>query len=258
VVEAVSTAASAVSEFAQAALPMVAGIAAGVLTTAGCLAVTGGAGSAGCVVAGFAAGSAVTSALSCPPGRSIVGCAARGGAAGAVGGAVFVATGGMGSGMTAAIVSGAASNGASSAAAQYLDTGEIDGRLVAFDAAVGGVTGAFGARGKGRRSPSGQSGAGHPPTRPGGGAHPSGGNPTAGGAARPEFEITADEWLARENYSPHNDPNLVTETGDPAVYPPDYDSPFAPSPMGPTGGSKGRRLVAGLIKAFDNADKWLF
>jgi len=145
VVEAVSTAAQAVSEFAQAALPVVAGIAAGALTTLGCLAATGGAGSAACVVAGFAVGSAVTSALSCPPGRSIAGCAVRGGAAGLVGGAVFVATGGAGSGLAAGIISGGASSAASSATQQYLDTGHVDMGTVAVQGVVGAAQGGFGA-----------------------------------------------------------------------------------------------------------------
>ncbi|MEJ3746357.1 RHS repeat-associated core domain-containing protein [Actinomycetes bacterium KLBMP 9797] len=155
VVEEVSAAAQAVSEFARAALPMVAGIAAGVLTTAGCLAVTGGAGSAGCVVAGFAAGGAVTSALSCPPGRSIAGCAARGGAAGAVGGTIFVATGGTGSSLSAAVVSGGLSSAGSTATEQYLSTGEVDAGSVVRSgvtgAAIGGLThGAGRVRGRAR------------------------------------------------------------------------------------------------------------
>ena len=146
VVDAVSTAARAVSEFAQAALPIVAGIAAGALTTIGCLAATGGAGSAACVVAGFAVGGAVTSALNCPPGRSIAGCAVRGGAAGAIGGAVFVATGGTGGGVAAGIISGAASSGAQTATQQYLDTGELDAGGIATSMAIGGALGGAQAR----------------------------------------------------------------------------------------------------------------
>jgi RHS repeat-associated protein len=140
VVSAVTTAVKTVSEFAQAALPMVAGIAAGLLTTGGCLLATGGAGSAACVVAGFAVGSAVTSALSCPPGRSIAGCAARGAVAGAVGGAVFVATGGTGGGLSAAIIAGGLSAGASTATEDVLTTGHVDPGSVLKSAVVSGAT----------------------------------------------------------------------------------------------------------------------
>jgi RHS repeat-associated protein len=146
VVHAVSVAAQKASEFAQAALPMVAGIAAGLLTTAGCLALTGGAGSAACVVAGFAVGSAVASALSCPPGRSIAGCALRGGAAGLVAGAVFVATGGTGGGISAAIIAGGLSSAAGSAAQQYLDTGHVNATQVAEAGVAGAVLGGAGAK----------------------------------------------------------------------------------------------------------------
>jgi RHS repeat-associated protein len=146
VVHDVSVAAQKVSEFAQAALPMVAGIAAGVLTTAGCLAITGGAGSAACVVAGFAVGGAVSGALNCPPGASVAGCAVRGGAAGLVGGAVFVATGGMGGGLSAGIIAGGLSSAASSATQQYLDTGHVDAASVAQSGVEGAVFGGLGAR----------------------------------------------------------------------------------------------------------------
>ncbi|MBO0879743.1 MAG: hypothetical protein J2P17_05110, partial [Mycobacterium sp.] len=149
VVQAVSTAVHAVSEFAQAVLPAVAAIGAGLLTTAGCLAITGGAGSAGCIVAGFAVGGAVMSAMNCPPGKSIAGCAVRGAVAGAVGGLVFVATGGTGGGISAAIISGAASSAASSATDQFLSTGHVNAGQVATDAVVGGATaGTFKAGGR--------------------------------------------------------------------------------------------------------------
>jgi RHS repeat-associated protein len=149
VVSAVSTAVKTVSEYAQAALPMVAGIAAGLLTTGGCLLATGGAGSVACVIAGFAVGSAVTSALSCPPGRSIAGCAARGAVAGAVGGAVFVATGGTGGGVSAAIIAGGLSAGASTATEDVLTTGHVDAGNVLRSAVIGGGTAGI-LRGAGR------------------------------------------------------------------------------------------------------------
>jgi RHS repeat-associated protein len=155
VVENVSTALQAVSEVAQSALPMVAGIAAGALTTAGCLAITGGAGSAACIVAGFAVGSAVTSALSCAPGQSIAGCAARGAVTGAIGGAVFVATGGLGSGLSAAIVAGGASSAATSATEQLVTTGRVDASQVLEQGVVGAATGGI-ARGLARGLPEGR------------------------------------------------------------------------------------------------------
>jgi RHS repeat-associated protein len=141
VVQTVSTAVRAVSEFAQAALPTLAGIAAGVLTTAGCLAATGGAGSAACIVAGFAVGGAVTNALNCSPGHSIAGCAVQGGVTGAVGGAVFVATGGTGAGITAALVSGGLSQAASDATGQFLSNGSIDPTEVLQQGVTGAATG---------------------------------------------------------------------------------------------------------------------
>jgi hypothetical protein len=138
VVEGVSTAVRAVSEFAQAALPyVVAGLA-----TAGCLAVTSGVGSVGC----FAAGGALLGAMTCPPGRSIAGCAVRGGVAGTVGGVVFLGTAGIGSGVTAGIISGATSSGAQTATQQYLDTGHLDARGIATSAVLGGAMGGIGAR----------------------------------------------------------------------------------------------------------------
>ncbi|HXM56152.1 MAG TPA: polymorphic toxin-type HINT domain-containing protein, partial [Candidatus Dormibacteraeota bacterium] len=140
VVQTVSTAVRAVSEFAQAALPTLAGIAAGFLTAAGCLAATGGAGSAACIVAGFAVGGAVTNALNCPPGHSIAGCAVRGGVTGAVGGAVFVATGGTGAGLTAALVSGGLSQAASDATGQLLTNGSIDPTEVVEQGVTGAAT----------------------------------------------------------------------------------------------------------------------
>ncbi|HEY4025221.1 MAG TPA: polymorphic toxin-type HINT domain-containing protein [Candidatus Dormibacteraeota bacterium] len=140
VVQTVSTAVRAASEFAQAALPTLAGIAAGVLTTAGCLAATAGAGSAACIVAGFAVGGAVTNALSCPPGHSIAGCAVQGGVTGAVGGAVFVATGGAGAGLTAALVSGGLSQAASDATGQLMTSGSINPTQVVEQGAMGAAT----------------------------------------------------------------------------------------------------------------------
>jgi RHS repeat-associated protein len=140
-----------VSAAAQAALPTVLSIAAGVLTTAGCLALTGGAGSGACVAAGFAASGAVSSAFNCPPGRSIAGCAARGGAAGLVAGAVFVGSGGSAGGLSAAILAGGLSSAAGSAVGQYLDTGHVDGSAVAQSAvtgaAVAGLTHGLGGEG---------------------------------------------------------------------------------------------------------------
>jgi hypothetical protein len=112
-----------------------------VLTTAGCLAVTGGAGSAACVIAGFAVGGAVANALSCPPGQSIAGCAVRGAVAGAVGGAVFVATGGTGGGVSAAIIAGGLSSATTDAAEQVMSTGTIDPTEVIEQGVVGGATG---------------------------------------------------------------------------------------------------------------------
>jgi len=245
VVEAVSNAASAVSQFAQAAMPIVAGIAAGALTTAGCLVITGGAGSAACVVAGFAAGSAVTSALSCPPGRSIAGCAARGGAAGAVGGVVFVATGGTGSGVTAAIVSGAASSGASSAASQYLESGRVDAGLVAQDTAVGGVLGAFSARGKGRRGTpeTGTPSSGGSGSRPPGG----GGRPPAAGDDD-WIPTNIDDMMRRDSGPLNSDFQTEAIIGDKAIYPPDL--PYIPSTL-----PKWKRLVEPVVRGSD-PDRW--
>ncbi|HZM78959.1 MAG TPA: RHS repeat-associated core domain-containing protein [Candidatus Limnocylindrales bacterium] len=126
VIDNISSAAQAVSEFAQASMPIVAGVAVGALTTAGCLFVTGGGGSAACIVAGSIAGAAVTSALKCPPGRSIAGCTARGAAAGAVGGLVFVGTGGAGAGLAGTVMSSGLSGMAGNATQQQLDNGRID------------------------------------------------------------------------------------------------------------------------------------
>lgn len=233
VVQAVSTAAQAASEFAQAALPMVAGVAAGIVTTAGCLAITGGAGSAACVVAGFAAGSAVTSALSCPPGRSIAGCAVRGGAAGAVGGAVFVGTGGMGSGLTAAVVSGAASSGASSAAGQYLDTGEVSARSVMADAAVGAAVAPLGARGKGRPAARGNAQS----------------RPAPRGHADVGIRTNLDEMSARDGYRVFADDEIVAHTGEPDLRAPSsHPSPWAP---GSSGTPKWKRVSGPLARLFD-------
>ncbi|ASW54036.1 polymorphic toxin-type HINT domain-containing protein [Plantactinospora sp. KBS50] len=125
-IEGLSRAAQVVAETSKAALPAVAGIAAGVLTTGGCLLATGGAGSAACVVAGFAVGGAVTSALSCPPGRSIAGCAVTGAIAGTVAGVVTVATGGLGGGLAATMIGGGLSSAASDATEQLLTTGHVD------------------------------------------------------------------------------------------------------------------------------------
>jgi len=129
-----------VSKAAQAALPTLAGIAAGVLTGAACEIATFGAGSAGCVVAGFAAAGAVTSALNCPPGHSIAGCAARGAIAGAVGGAVFVASGGTAGGVSAAIIAGGVSQAASAATEQVITTGSIDATAVVEQGVAGAAT----------------------------------------------------------------------------------------------------------------------
>jgi RHS repeat-associated protein len=142
VIDDISAASSVVSEFAAAAMPTVLGVAAGALTTGACLFATVGAGSAACIVAGFAVGGAVTSALSCAPGRSVAGCAARGGAAGAVAGAVTVATGGAG-----AVVSGGLGAAAGDAGLQYMETGEVDAGQVAMSAAGGAVGGKLASRG---------------------------------------------------------------------------------------------------------------
>jgi hypothetical protein len=58
-----------------------------------------------------------------------------------VAGAVFVATGGMGGGLSAAIVSGGASSMASSAADQVLTTGSIDTGEVVTQGVIGAATG---------------------------------------------------------------------------------------------------------------------
>jgi RHS repeat-associated protein len=141
VIDDISTAASFVGEFASAAMPTVLGVAAGALTTGACLFATGGAGSAACIVAGFAVGGAVTSALTCAPGRSLAGCAARGGAAGAVAGAITVATGGLGTGIAASAAAGGLSEGAGDAASQYLSNGSVDVGEVASAGATGAVMG---------------------------------------------------------------------------------------------------------------------
>ena len=145
VVEALSASARVVASYAKAAMPMVLGAAVGVLTTLGCTAVfgvaTAGAGAAACLMAGFAVGGAVGAALNCPRGRSIAGCAGRGLVAGAVGGAVFLGTGGVGGGLSATLVASAASSGASDATEQLLTTGHVDGTEVVTSSLIGGATG---------------------------------------------------------------------------------------------------------------------
>jgi RHS repeat-associated protein len=121
-----------------AAFKTVVAIGAGIATFAGCEASTLGVGTAGCAVAGFAVGGAVNGALNCGGGQSELACAAKGGAAGLVGGVVFVATGGTGGGLAAGIIAGGTSAAASDATQQFLDKGSVDLKEVA----VAGLTGA--------------------------------------------------------------------------------------------------------------------
>ena len=143
VVSAVSKAASAVSEFVQENKATIAGIVTGIAVTAGCLAITAGAGSGACIVAGMAAGNAVMSAMSCPPGRSVVGCAARGAAVGAVAGVITVASGGSAAGL---ILGGAAASGASTALDGALSGDGVSAGAVFKSALIGAATGGVGAK----------------------------------------------------------------------------------------------------------------
>lgn len=103
--------------------------------------ITGGTGSAACVVAGFAVGGAVAGALNCPPGRSMAQCAGVGALAGAAGGLVFVATGGMGAGIAGSIIAGGLSGGASDLVEQQLNTGHVDPGELTKSMAFSGITG---------------------------------------------------------------------------------------------------------------------
>jgi RHS repeat-associated protein len=143
VVSEVSKAATAVSEFVQENKAAIAGVLTGIAVTAGCLAITGGAGSGACVVAGMAAGNAVMSALSCPPGRSVVGCAARGAAVGAVAGVITVASGGTATGL---IVGGALSSGAATGLDAALSGERMSAGDILKSAAIGAVTAGVGAK----------------------------------------------------------------------------------------------------------------
>jgi RHS repeat-associated protein len=143
VVSAVSKAATAVSEFVQEHKAAIAGVLTGIAVTAGCLAITAGAGSGACVVAGMAAGNAVMSALSCPPGRSVVGCAARGAAVGAVAGVITVASGGSAAGL---ILGGAAASGASTALDGALSGEGVNAGDILKSAVIGAATGGVGAK----------------------------------------------------------------------------------------------------------------
>ncbi|MFW5472713.1 LamG-like jellyroll fold domain-containing protein [Knoellia sp. CPCC 206450] len=143
VVQAVSKAASAVSEFVQENKAAIAGVLTGLAVTAGCLAITAGAGSGACVVAGMAAGNAVLSAMSCPPGRSVAGCAARGAVVGAVAGVITVASGGTLGGL---VIGGAVSSGAGTALDSALQGKGVDAREVISSAVIGAATAGVGAK----------------------------------------------------------------------------------------------------------------
>ncbi|HEY2669109.1 MAG TPA: LamG-like jellyroll fold domain-containing protein [Rugosimonospora sp.] len=258
VVSGLSTAAKAVSEFAAAAAPTLAGIGAGLLTTAACIAITGGVGSAGCVVAGFAVGSAVTSALNCPPGRSVVGCAARGGAAGLVAGAVFVGTGGLGGGLAIGALAGGLSAGAASATQQFLDDGQVNLRAVAQSSVVGAVLGGFAGRGGGAADEV----AGEPAAGPGGG----GAGDVAGRPALPARQ-GPPSWYARDPKTgevvlsnvkdPSNSPYWGTrnETGMPSEPVSTYGLPGSDQDWEqnfPKNGSKTKRIVWSLFDLWAN------
>jgi RHS repeat-associated protein len=96
------------------ALAAVASTVVGVGVFAGCEALTAGAGSAACLTLASAAGGGVYGATTCADGQAILDCAAKGFVSGFVGGATFVATGGVGG----AALAGSASNITS----QLLDT----------------------------------------------------------------------------------------------------------------------------------------
>jgi hypothetical protein len=149
IIDQVPNALSAVGEFVSSQAPMILGVTAGLLTTGACMASTLGVGTPACIVAGFAVGGAVNSALSCAPGRSVVGCAARGGAAGTVAGLITVSTGGMGSGVAGVMFSGAASSAGENLTTQLLENGSVDVGELVTHATVGGATGGLG-RGAGK------------------------------------------------------------------------------------------------------------
>ena len=143
VVREVSKAASAVTEFVVENKAAIAGLVTGIAVTAGCMAGTFMAGSAACIVAGMAAGNAVMSALSCPAGRSVVGCAARGAAVGAVAGVITVASGGT---MTGLVVGGAIASGASTALDAGLSGEQASAGDILKSAAIGGLTAGVGSK----------------------------------------------------------------------------------------------------------------
>jgi hypothetical protein len=157
---ALSNAAQAVSQFASAHSAAIAGIATGLAVGLGCAALTGGWGAAGCVVAGMTAGAAVNSALSCPPGRSVAGCALRGAATGALAGALLVGTGGLAEAaglgaITTGALAGAVSGAGGDSLGQYLDTGHVDPVQVAEATAIGGTLGGLGGSLASRPTPGG-------------------------------------------------------------------------------------------------------
>lgn len=129
----------------EAALSMLTGIALGAATFVGCTIATAGAGTAGCAIAGFAVGGAITGALDCPPQQSVLVCAGIGAASGAVSGAVFSATGGLG-----VVAAGALSGAAGSATQQLLTSGSIDFDQMIAGGVIGGAAGGlarYGGRG---------------------------------------------------------------------------------------------------------------
>ncbi|HEY3718478.1 MAG TPA: polymorphic toxin-type HINT domain-containing protein [Jatrophihabitantaceae bacterium] len=146
VVHAVSTAVSAVSEFAADHWKTIASIAAGIAVGLGCTLASGATAVAACVIAGSAVVGALSSALNCPPGKSIAACAVRGGIAGGVGGAVAVATGGLGEGFVVAALASGTSAAGEDATQQYLSTGHVDINEVATSGLTGAATGAAASR----------------------------------------------------------------------------------------------------------------
>jgi hypothetical protein len=85
--EAVGDAAEATVDFIEEHKAEIAGIVAGIAVTAGCLVITGGAGSIGCAALGGAVGAGLTGYMNGQRGWELVGTVALGAAAGALGGA---------------------------------------------------------------------------------------------------------------------------------------------------------------------------
>ena len=142
VVKAVSTAVTAVSEFVQDNWKTIVTVAAGIAVAVGCTALTAGAGAAACLIAGAAVVGALSNSLNCPKGRSVAGCAARGAAAGAVGGAITVATGGVGGGAVVAALAAGGGAAAEDASLQLMNTGHVDAGEVVTTGLLGGAFGA--------------------------------------------------------------------------------------------------------------------